>query len=116
MRINRFLKSVNSISADDLEDFLNSCTPFQLKVYEAVSSIPPGQTRSYKWVAKKIGSPKAYRAVGNALKKNEIPLYIPCHRVTPSIGSIGAYTGGAPNCTVRGGHSIKKRLIEIERE
>ncbi|MEE9500016.1 MAG: methylated-DNA--[protein]-cysteine S-methyltransferase, partial [Candidatus Omnitrophota bacterium] len=56
-------------------------TPFQRRVYRAVWSIPSGEVRSYKWVAERIGAPRAYRAVGHALKKNPYIGIIPCHRV-----------------------------------
>jgi len=68
---------------------------FEKKVYSAVSRIPEGQIRSYKWVAEKIGRPSAYRAVGNALNKNRHTDVIPCHRVIRSDGSIGGYAKGA---------------------
>jgi len=64
-------------------------------VLKAVSSIPRGEVRSYKWVAVKIGSPKACRAVGNALSKNPYPVIIPCHRVIRSDGLAGGYVNGA---------------------
>ncbi len=56
-------------------------TAFQKQVYDATRQIPYGETRSYGWVAKKIGKPKAQRAVGQALNKNPLPLFVPCHRV-----------------------------------
>jgi len=69
-------------------------TKFELKVYKAVLTIPFGQTRTYKWVAQKIGCPGASRAVGQALKRNPYPLIIPCHRVIKSDNSLGGYSGG----------------------
>jgi len=79
-------------------------TPFQLKVYAAIKKIPKGQVRSYRWVAKAIGRPKAYRAVGNALNKNPRPydhsvgrarpVIVPCHRVVKSDGSLGGFSRG----------------------
>jgi methylated-DNA-[protein]-cysteine S-methyltransferase len=83
-------------------------TPFALKVYKAVLEIPFGQVRTYKWVAKKIGKPSAYRAVGQALKHNPLPLFIPCHRVIGSSGKLGGYS--------LGGSKVKKRLIDLERQ
>jgi len=70
-----------------------SLTKFQWKVLEATAAIPLGETRSYKWIAQKIGKPKSVRAVGQALKKNPFPLIIPCHRVIKSDGSLGGYAG-----------------------
>ena len=56
-------------------------TAFEQRVLRITSTIPFGETRSYAWVAKKAGRPKAVRAVGQALRKNPFPLLIPCHRV-----------------------------------
>lgn len=83
-----------------------SFTPFQLRVWEAALKIPFGQRRSYSWVARRIGSPKAERAVGSALKKNPYPLIIPCHRVVKSSGDIGEYSRG---------RKAKGQLIELEK-
>lgn len=67
---------------------------FRSKVFAVVAKIKKGQTLTYKEVAKKIGSPKAYRAVGNILNKNVDPK-IPCHRVIRSDGKIGGYNRGS---------------------
>jgi methylated-DNA-[protein]-cysteine S-methyltransferase len=67
---------------------------FTQKVYAAISNIPFGQVRSYKWVAKKAGKPKAYRAVGQILKNNPYTVIIPCHRVVASDGSLGGFSQG----------------------
>ena len=84
---------------------LTGFTPFQLRVWEAALKIPFGQTRSYAWVAGQIGSPRAARAVGSALKKNPYPLIIPCHRVVKSGGDIGEYARG---------RKAKGQLLELE--
>lgn len=68
-------------------------TQFRQKVYEVVRKIPRGKVLTYKEVALKIGSPKSYRAVGSALKKNYDPT-IPCHRVIKSRGELGNYNRG----------------------
>ncbi|MBF0384534.1 MAG: MGMT family protein [Candidatus Omnitrophica bacterium] len=68
-------------------------TKFQWQVLKEATKIPLGCTRSYKWIAEKIGCPKAVRAVGQALKKNPYPLIIPCHRVIKSDGNLGGYAG-----------------------
>lgn len=81
----------------DIEKFLKNCTEFQRKVYLATMSIPKGQTRSYKWIACQIGSPQAYRAVGNVLHKNPFGIVIPCHRVIKSDGHIGGFSKGLHN-------------------
>ena len=70
------------------------CTEFERRVYEAVRWIPKGTVRSYGWVARAIGSPKAARAVGQALKRNRDPKEIPCHRVICSDGALGGYAWG----------------------
>lgn len=82
-------------------------TAFMKEVWAALSEIPFGQTASYKELAVKIGNPKASRAVGLANNRNQIPIFIPCHRV---IGANGALTG------YRGGLEVKKRLLELEKK
>jgi O-6-methylguanine DNA methyltransferase len=82
-------------------------TGFSVKVYRAVLSIPFGQVRSYRWVAKKCGSPRAARAVGQVLKRNPYPLIIPCHRVVKSNRQIGVYNLGIRQ---------KKLLLFLEKE
>ncbi|MCX7927188.1 MAG: MGMT family protein [Candidatus Omnitrophica bacterium] len=67
---------------------------FTRKVYEIVLKIPLGKVRTYSWVAKKAGRPKASRAVGNILRNNPYPILIPCHRVIKSNGEIGGYSKG----------------------
>jgi len=81
-------------------------TPFQKKVWNALRKIPYGETRSYEWVALDIGTPKAVRAVGNAVGANPIPIVIPCHRVIRKNGELGGYGYGA---------AMKKKLLEMER-
>ncbi len=82
-------------------------TLFEAKVYKAVLNIPLGQVRSYKWVAKKAGSPAAVRAVGQALKRNPYPLIIPCHRVIRSDNKVGGYALGLKQ---------KRFLLRLEKE
>lgn len=79
--------------------------PFQRLVLSAANNIPFGETRTYGWIAKQIGLPRAARAVGRALATNPIPLILPCHRVIGSNGSLTGYGGGLP---------LKKRLLEME--
>jgi len=83
-------------------------TSFQLAVLKAASKIPLGETRSYKWIAEKVGSPNSVRAVGQALRRNPYPLIIPCHRVIKSDGSCGGYAGRYD--------SKKKELLDIEKK
>ena len=69
-------------------------TPFQLDVWNEMLRIPAGSTRSYGEVAKRIGRPKAFRAVAQACGANPVPIVVPCHRVIASGGALGGYTGG----------------------
>lgn len=68
---------------------------FSEKVFAVVKKIPRGKVLSYKEVAKLVGNPRAYRAVGNILNKNTRPDLIPCHRVVRSDGKVGGYRWGA---------------------
>ncbi|CAN5709615.1 methylated-DNA--[protein]-cysteine S-methyltransferase [soil metagenome] len=83
-----------------------SGTPWQRKVWEALRSIPFGETRSYSQVADMIGSPGAARAVGGANGCNRVPLVVPCHRVIAADGSLGGFNGGL---------HLKEKLLEHER-
>jgi len=85
---------------------LRGLPPFTQAVLKIASKIPYGEVRSYRWVAEQLGSPKAARAVGNALARNPIPIIIPCHRVVRTDGSLGGYALGL---------DWKKRLLELER-
>lgn len=69
-------------------------TTFQKQVWQALTTIPYGERRSYKQMAEAIGSPKAVRAVGGANNRNPIPIIIPCHRVVGADGSLTGYAGG----------------------
>ena len=73
---------------------LGSLTEFEQAVLRKALEIPRGEVRSYSWVAREIGRPKAVRAVGNALGNNPVPILIPCHRVVRSDGAIGNYALG----------------------
>lgn len=80
-------------------------TDFQRQVWGALMEIPYGQTRSYGALAAALGRPGAARAVGQANRRNPIPLLIPCHRVVGSDGSLTGYAGGL---------NVKKRLLDLE--
>ncbi len=69
-------------------------TPFQMSVWQALLTIPYGETRSYGRIAAQIGNPKASRAVGMANNRNPISIIIPCHRVIGSDGRLVGYGGG----------------------
>ena len=82
-------------------------TAFQQQVWQALQTIPYGQTRSYSDVAVQIGNPKAVRAVGAANGRNPLSIIVPCHRV---IGQQGQLTGFA------GGLNAKKYLLALEQQ
>jgi len=84
----------------------NKYTLFQQKVYRAILRIPKGQVWTYTQVARKIGQPKAARAIGQAMKRNQDAPDIPCHRVVSSSG-LGGYSA-------RGGLRTKKKLLKQE--
>ena len=94
------------ISGEDVKFNLRvDGTPFELEVWSALLDVPYGQTVSYSEIAKRIGKPRAVRAVANACAKNPIPLVIPCHRIIRKSGGLGGY-----------GPGIEKKiaLLEIE--
>lgn len=80
-------------------------TPFQLAVWQALRTIPYGQTRSYGQIAAQIGREKACRAVGMANHRNPLAIVVPCHRVVGSTGAPVGYAGGVP---------VKMRLLALE--
>lgn len=83
-----------------------SGTPFRSKVWELLRKIPAGQPLSYGAVASRVGAPRASRAVGTACGANPICLFVPCHRVIASDGSLGGFGGGLWR---------KEKLLELER-
>ena len=74
---------------EDVVRFLSDKTEFERKVLVATYGIPHGKVSTYKRIAEKIGKPKAYRAVANALHKNPLHPVVPCHRVVRSDGKFG---------------------------
>ena len=80
-------------------------TPFQQKVWAALTAIPYGETRSYKQVAEAVGCPKGCRAVGMANNRNPIAIVIPCHRVIGADGALVGYGGGL---------AVKEVLLRLE--
>jgi len=73
---------------------LDSGAPFQQKVWQELQRIPHGRTVSYGELARRVGAPKAARAVGQAVGANPIPILIPCHRVIRSNGELGGFSAG----------------------
>jgi methylated-DNA-[protein]-cysteine S-methyltransferase len=102
-RIKGLLDGQVVVFADKVD--LTGRSPFHRLVWGAARTIPYGETRSYAWVARQVGSPRAARAVGQALGANPLPLIVPCHRVVASDGGLGGFAGGL---------ALKHRLLEIE--
>ena len=107
----RAVKELEEYFQGKRKEFTVPCVPegtdFQKRVWEALTRIPYGVTRTYKEIAVEIGNSRASRAVGMANNKNPVPIIIPCHRV---IGSDGKLTGYA------GGLGVKEFLLNLERE
>lgn len=80
-------------------------TTFQVSVWKELLKIPFGTTTTYGEIARRIGNPKAVRAVGLANGRNPIPIIVPCHRVIGSSGSLTGFGGGLAN---------KSRLLDLE--
>ena len=104
------VRQLKAYFAGELENFDLSLspqgTPFQQKVWSELQKIPYGKTISYGELARRIGNPKASRAVGLANGSNPISIVIPCHRVIGANGKLTGYGGGLP---------IKEKLLALER-
>lgn len=87
---------------------LRGFTPFRRRVTEACRQIPRGQVRSYQDLAAACGSSAAARAVGSVMRRNPLPLVVPCHRVVGASGKLHGFS--AP-----GGLEMKARLLDLER-
>ena len=85
---------------------LRLMTDFTRRVLTATAAIPYGAVSTYRDVAQRAGSPRGFRAAGNALGSNPLPIVLPCHRVLHSGGGLGGYTGGVQR---------KRTLLAIER-
>jgi methylated-DNA-[protein]-cysteine S-methyltransferase len=88
---------------DELD--LAAATAFQGEVWQLARLIPYGETRSYGWMAERLGKAGAGRAVGQALARNPLPIIVPCHRVVARDGKLGGYSGGIDR---------KKYLLRLE--
>jgi methylated-DNA-[protein]-cysteine S-methyltransferase len=84
---------------------ISDLTPFEQATLRATAQIPAGEVRSYGWVAKAIGQPRAARAVGRVMARNPVPLLYPCHRVVDAEGSLHNYEYGV---------EVKARILELE--
>ncbi len=89
----------------EIEVDISDLGSFTQMVLNELMEIPHGETRTYGWLAKKVGKPGAARAVGQALKRNPIPIIIPCHRVIRDDGTIGGFSMGV---------NLKERLLTLE--
>lgn len=103
-RLQRYFNGEHVDFCDRLD--LSGATSFQQKVWEIAQSIPYGQTKSYGWVAERLGKPQARQAVGQALGRNPLPIIIPCHRVVRRDDNLGGFSGGL---------DMKKRLLRLEK-
>jgi methylated-DNA-[protein]-cysteine S-methyltransferase len=84
---------------------ITELTTFEQSALRAAATIPPGEVRSYGWVAEAIGQPTAARAVGRAMARNPVPLLYPCHRVVDATGALHQYAYGV---------EVKARILELE--
>ncbi|MEN9413214.1 MAG: hypothetical protein RLZZ342_301 [Candidatus Parcubacteria bacterium] len=82
-------------------------TPLQKKVWHALCTIPRGSVLTYAQLARKVGKPRAVRAVANAVGKNPLAPHVPCHRVVRSDGTLGGYSA-------KGGIRTKRALLKKE--
>ncbi len=80
-------------------------TDFQLACWRALLAIPYGETRTYADIARAVGKPNAFRAVGMANNRNPVAIVVPCHRVIASDGTLCGYGGGL---------DVKRKLLELE--
>ena len=106
-RLQAYAKGASKDDFRDIQLDLGCLSVFQRRVSEKCRIIPFGTTLSYGQLAARAGSHRAYRAAGNCMAGNKIPIIIPCHRVVPSNRGLGSYS--AP-----GGVRMKKRLLSIE--
>ncbi len=83
----------------------NGIAGFRRAVLEETMRIPAGETRTYGWLARKVGRPRAARAVGRVMATNPLPIVVPCHRVVGSNGSLHGYGGGL---------DVKAALLRLE--
>jgi methylated-DNA-[protein]-cysteine S-methyltransferase len=95
----------NTWTLDDTLVDISDLTPFEQAALRAAARIPPGEVRSYAWVATQIGRPRAARAVGRVMARNPLPLLFPCHRVVDSSGDLHDYYYGL---------EMKARLLKME--
>ncbi|MCW4053995.1 MAG: MGMT family protein [Candidatus Bathyarchaeota archaeon] len=106
-------------SEKDVIEALKCKTPFERDVLVATFRIPKGKVSTYKRIAEKIGKPKSYRAVANALHKNPLWPVVPCHRVVSSDGSFGGPRKGAEGrrkSVVKEGILVENGKVKLNNE
>jgi methylated-DNA-[protein]-cysteine S-methyltransferase len=106
-------------SEEDVITFLSNKTEFERAALVATFKIPKGKVSTYKGIAKKIGRPQAYRAVGNALHKNPLAPIVPCHRVVRSDGRFGGEKKGVESRRIlleKEGIPIENGRVKISKE
>ena len=89
----------------DLSLDLRGLPPFTLSVLDRLARVPYGETTTYGALARRVGHPRAARAVGTVMNRNRIPIVLPCHRVVGATGSLTGYAGGL---------DVKEKLLVLE--
>ena len=89
----------------DLSLDLRALPPFTLSVLDQLARVPYGETTTYGALARRVGHPRAARAVGTVMNRNRIPIVLPCHRVVGATGSLTGYAGGL---------DVKEKLLALE--
>jgi len=102
-RLGKFF-SGERVEFPDKIDFAGA-TEFDRLCWSAARTISYGEVRTYSWLARRAGRPAAWRAAGNAMARNRLPVIVPCHRVVASDGGLGGF---------RGGLGMKKLLLSLE--
>jgi methylated-DNA-[protein]-cysteine S-methyltransferase len=102
--LDRYLKG-GKVDFNNVDIDISGESQFTQRVLRELKKIPYGKVRSYLWIGKRLGQTMGARAVGQAVKRNPIPIIIPCHRVIREDGSIGGFSLG---------EEIKKRLLALE--
>ena len=93
---------------DDEQIDVEDAAPFHQAAWRAARTIPPGETRSYQWLAAQAGRPQAARAAGQSMARNRLWLVVPCHRVVASDGGLGGYGKDASDLR------LKQQLLDLE--
>jgi len=109
-RVRPLIKQLNDYLTGKRTDFdveldLSWMTPFRRRVMEECAKVPRGQVATYADLARRAGSPTAYRAVGRTMATNPVPIVVPCHRIVGSSGGLHGFGGGL---------DMKARLLALE--